>query len=70
MLKVGDAERFSHATSVESLDPFLRVGKQGPCVTAIEEDGGDKRLVQLELTCEADVVASPDPVHSGQGCQC
>ena len=29
--------------------------------TAIEEDE-DKRLVHLELDCEADGVASPDPV--------
>ena len=30
--------------------------------TRIEEDGGDKRLVQLELAREADGVAPPDPV--------
>ena len=36
---------------------FFRVSKLGPCFTAIEEDGGDKRLVQLELACEADGVA-------------
>ena len=30
--------------------------------TAIEEDGGDERLVELELACEADGVAPPDPV--------
>ena len=40
----------------------FRVSEQGPCFTAIEEDGGDKRLVQLELACEADGVALPDPV--------
>ena len=33
----------------KSLDPFFRVGKQGPCFTAIEKNGGDKRLVELEL---------------------
>ena len=33
---------------------------RGPCFTAIEEDGGDKRLVQLELACKADGVAPPD----------
>ena len=26
---------------------FFRVSKQGPRFTAIEEDGGDKRLVKL-----------------------
>ena len=36
--------------------PFIGVIKQGPCFTAIEDDGGDKRLVQLELVCEADGV--------------
>ena len=45
---------------------FFRVSKLGPCFTAIEEDGGDKRLVQLELACEADSVEPPDPVTSGQ----
>ena len=40
----------------------MSVSKQGPCFTGIEEDGGDKRLVQLELACEADGVAPPDPV--------
>ena len=29
--------------------PLLRVNKQRPCFKAIEEDGGDKRLVELEL---------------------
>ena len=28
---------------------FFRVSMQGPCFTAIEEDGGDKRFMQLEL---------------------
>ena len=40
----------------------MRVSKQGPCFTALEEDGGDKRLVELELHGEADDVAPPDPV--------
>ena len=30
--------------------------------TAVEEDGGDRRLVELELACKADGVAPPDPV--------
>ena len=41
---------------------FFRVSKQGPCFTVIEEDGGDKRLVELELACEADGVALSVPV--------
>ena len=40
----------------------LRVSEQGPCLTALEEDGGEKRLVQLKLACEADGTAPPDPV--------
>ena len=32
---------------------FFRISKQCPCFTVIEEDGGDKRHVLLELGCEA-----------------
>ena len=65
VLQVGDMEILP-ALGFESLDPFFfRVSKQGPCFTSIKEDGGDKRLVQLELACKADGVASPDPVQSG-----
>ena len=46
---VGDAEKFPQALGFESLGPFFRVRKQGPCFTAIEEDGSDKGLIQLEL---------------------
>ena len=55
-------EKFPQALGFEGLDPSFRVSKQGPCFTATEEDGGDTRLAQLELACEADGVASPDPV--------
>ena len=65
VLQVGDTEKFPNTLGFESLDPFFRVCKQGPCFTAIEEDGGDKRLVELELGCQADGVALPDPVKSG-----
>ena len=47
VLQVGDAEKFPQAHGFEGLDPFLRVSKQGPRFTALEEDGGDKRLVEL-----------------------
>ena len=40
----GDVKKFPWALGFESLDPFLRVSKQGPCFTAIEENGGDKSL--------------------------
>ena len=62
VLQVGDAEKFPHALGFESLDLFFRVSKQDLCFTAVEEDGGDKRLAQLELACEAGGVASQDPV--------
>ena len=45
VLQVEDSEKFPQALGFESLDSFYRVSKQGPCFTAIEEDGGDKRLV-------------------------
>ena len=60
VLPVGDAEKFPQALGFESLDPFLRVSKQGLCFTSIE-DGGDKRLVELELPCQADGIAPPGP---------
>ena len=44
---------------------FLTVSEQGPCFTAVEEDGDDRKLVELELACEADAVSPPDPVRSG-----
>ena len=63
VLQVGDVEKFPHALGFKSLDPFFfRVSKQGPCFTALEEDGDDKRLVELELARKADGVVPPDPV--------
>ena len=52
VLQVGDAKKFPQALGYESQDPFFTVSKQGQCFTAIEEDGGDKRLVELELVCK------------------
>ena len=57
VFQVGDTEKVPQALGVERLDPFfflslsLRVSKQGLCLTAIEEYGSDKRLLQLELVC-------------------
>ena len=64
VLQVEDADKFPQALCFESMDFFFfsRVSKQGPCFTATEEDGGDKRLVQLELARDADGVSLPDPV--------
>ena len=42
VLQVGDEKKFSHAPDFESLDPFSRVSKQGPCFAIIEEDVGDE----------------------------
>ena len=38
VLHVEDAEKFSQALGFKSLDLFIRVSKQGPCFTTIEED--------------------------------
>ena len=66
VLQVGDPERISHALGFEGLDSFFflffRVSRQGPCCTAIEKDGSDKRLVELEPASEAEGVAPPGPV--------
>ena len=56
VIQTGDAEKFPQAVGFESLDPFVRVSKHGPCFTAI-----DRRLVELELACDADGVAQSDP---------
>ena len=62
VVQVGDAEKLPRALGFEGVDPFLRVSRESPCSKAMEEDGGDKRLVELELACEVDGVAPPDPV--------
>ena len=40
------------------MDPFHRISKQGPCLTDREENGSDKRLVQLELVHETNDASS------------
>ena len=70
VLQVGDAKKFSHALGFDSLDPFFKVSKQGQCFTAVEEDGGDKRLVELNLHSKSggktrdQKVASSNSSHS------
>ena len=61
VLQVGDTQKFPHALGFESLDPLLKVSKQGPRFTAVEEDGGDKRLVELELAGTAEGIVPLDP---------
>ena len=56
-----------NAFCFKSLDLFFSVSKQDACFTVVEEDGGDKRLVELELACKEDGVAPPDPVSSDHG---
>ena len=44
VFQVGDAEKFPQALGFERLDHFVKVSKQSPCVTAVEDDGGDNKL--------------------------
>ena len=37
VLQVRDAEKTPQVLGFETLDPFVRVSKQGPCFTATEE---------------------------------
>ena len=50
-LRVGDARKRPRVLGFESLDLFFffQSQKAGPCFTAIEEEGDNKRLVQLNL---------------------
>ena len=43
-LLVGDMEKFPQTIGLESFDPFLRVSKQDPCFTAVEQDRDDKHV--------------------------
>ena len=38
VLQVENTEMFPRALGLEILDIFVRVSKQGPCFTAVEED--------------------------------
>ena len=51
LVQVWDVGNFPQALRLESLDPFLRVSKQGSCLTAIEEDGGWRRETCTSWTC-------------------
>ena len=61
VLQVGGVSSGAWLQKPGSVPFFFRVSKQNPCFTAVEKDGGDNRLVQLKLACEADGVPSPDP---------
>ena len=49
VLQAGDTEKYPHSLGLKSLDSFFTAIEHGPCFTAAGEDGGDKRLVELEL---------------------
>ena len=70
VLQVGNAEKFSEALGLGSLDPFFQSQQEGSMLSVIEEDEGDKRLVENELSCKADGVAPLDSVSSGHHCHC
>ena len=70
-VQVGDEKKFSQALGFKSLDPFFfSISRQGPSFSGIEEDGGDKSLVELELVCKVGGAALQDPVKSGHCCHC
>ena len=48
VFQVGDTEKFHQAHGLESLELFVRVSQQDPCLTNREENG-DKGLEQPEL---------------------
>ena len=45
VFQIGDVEKFPQVLGLASLESFLRVSKQGPYLTALEEEGGGKTLV-------------------------
>ena len=47
-LYVRDVEKFPQTLGMKRMDSFLRGCKQGPCLTATQEDKGDERLLWLE----------------------
>ena len=55
VLQERDGEKFPH-----TLGSFCQSASR--VRAEIQEDGGDKRLVELALACRADGVAPPDPV--------
>ena len=59
VLQVEYTDTFSHALAFQSRDPFF---SESASRVHVQEDGGDKRLVALELVCRAGGVAPPDPV--------
>ena len=59
---VGPHEPLDATVKRRKLAWFEHLTRHDSLSKAMEEDGGDKRLVELELACEVDGVAPPDPV--------
>ena len=59
VLQVGDALGF------ESLDPFVRVSKEGPCFTAIDEVGGDKRRADRLASKPTNMYCASQKIRNG-----
>ena len=62
VLKVGDAEKFLQALGFESVDPFFESASRVHVSQPQRRSEVTKSLAELELACEADGVAPPDPV--------
>ena len=63
VLQVGYAEKFPQALACESLDPFIRVSKQGTRFTAIEKDEVTRYLYNLNLLAKLMVMLRHIPIH-------
>ena len=61
-LRVRDAEKLPQALDLKNLHLFFSINKQGPYLTAIEKDRGDKILVRRDHACKAEGIISPDSV--------
>ena len=60
VFQVGGTEKFLHTFWFRKPGFFFQ-SQQSPCFAAVKEDGGDKRLPELERACKADAVAPPVP---------
>ena len=63
VLQVGDTKKFPPALGFKNLDPFSTVSKKCPCFTAEEENGGDKRLVDIDKYITNDEQAETSNIH-------
>ena len=61
VLQERDAEKFPQRLVPKAWILLYRASKQSPQFSTSKEDGGDERLVGLELASKADGVAQSDP---------